>query len=223
MYHEEKKHVMFEGIVLKTKTLMQGKFIATIFTKEEGIITCHCFSKKHALLQSAFPWIYFAANKSSSDLFFIQDICQYKQLLLDNSLDALLEAASMAKVILTTQLPHKTSLSLYQLFLTYMKKLSYSENPHLLSLSFVLKTLLIEGIFRLETVCVTCENKASAIENGMSVCLSHASKSSFCFNAKEWEQMGNLAFVKQFSQLEKLQITEALERKIKQMFIHLYS
>lgn len=207
-----------EGVVLSTKDLLQGKFLATCFTKEKGLITSLCYGKKHAFFQSAFPLVSMTIKAGSSDIFFVEESSFIRSFLSQNDYDALLYGAKMGKAILQSQFPHRKSQELYSLFIRYLEKVANFSMPMNLWLSFLLKLLSFEGIFSLQKSCHFCSKEAQAIEEGSSVCLSHATKSSFCFNANEWELLSILTYARQFSFLEDITPKEALKKKIENLF-----
>ncbi len=212
---------LVEGIVLRTKDLLQGKFLAHLFTREKGIIQAICFGKKYAFLQSPFPTIQGKVTRKKSDLFWLQE-ADFLQGFTTHDYDSFQYAAKMAKAILDTQMPLKKAEGLYLLFQSYLKKMTLSSSPLHLWLSFQLKLLLHEGVFLLNDTCSKCEAKATAIEEGNSLCLFHASKSAFCFNAKEWEAMKILAKSKLFSELTQANIEDRLQEKIESICFYLF-
>lgn len=212
---------LVEGIVLTTKDLLQGKFIATLFTKEKGVIQVLCYGKKHAFFQAPFPYIKASVQKKKSDFFWMQE-ATFLKAFSASTYDNFQYAAKMAKILLDTQLPLYKTERLYLLFHSYLKKLSSSSYALHLWLSFQLKVLLYEGVFLLEDLCSECKEPALGIDEGRPVCLFHASKSSFCFNTKEWEAMKILAKSKLFSELITATIDNSLEKKIESMCCYLF-
>jgi DNA repair protein RecO len=117
----------------------------------------------------------------------------------------------IANDLLRTQLPHKATPKLYELLLAYFKHLPL--NPSALAQSFRLKLLQHEGLILLSARCTHCNEPASHLSEGESVCLRHSSTYRHSFEEHEWKLLLALSSIKRFSELKTTKISSAFEQK----------
>ncbi len=209
-----------EGILLSASTYLGKQKILKIFTLNHGLISL--FAKKTTLAQLYSPfligeWIY--EQKITTDLHRLQDASLINDLSdLRQNYKVLIYAGKMAQNLLQSQLPEKESPLLYTLTVKYFEKLSTFAKPENLAASFVLKILLHDGMLNLQDTCNTCASIATNLDLGESVCNHHRTPHSTTFSLEEWQSLYVLAFSRRFEDLEKVNLTEVLEEKIRNIY-----
>ncbi len=148
------KEEALEGIVLRSIPVREGRHILTVFTPYEGLIGVAApRSSVHEMRQNAATALLsrseFCIRKGRAS-----DIYRLLEATLIESFDklrqeyALLSAAGeLIQSILRSQLAGKPAPLLFELLLTYLRRLSCTAHPHLLTISFQLKLLKHEGLF----------------------------------------------------------------------------
>jgi len=215
-----------EGITLQSIPYKERQKIITVFTKEKGIITLIAkgISKKNTSLISIsdpFCLCNFIYKKGKSDIFFLKDLEILDNFLfLRNDLEDINIACKMAKSILKSQMPHKTTPFLYILFKKYLKKITFTNKKNALFSSFLLKVLIHDGLFHLKKRCNICNKKSTNIQRGESLCENHSTTNSFFFSEEELQKIEILTYKKTFKEIE-IEINNKLKDKIYHLFYDL--
>lgn len=213
-YMEEK----IRGVCLQAIPYLGKGRILKLFTPEAGLLTL--MSKKPSLAAlSPFCIAECVYKKKQSEIYTLIDGSILDSLLgIRQSYSALTAAGAIAQDLLRSQLPNKAAPGLYALLCSYFKNLPQFENPAILSASFRLKYLLHEGLLALEDECARCAGQASVLMLGESVCRLHASLASFAFDKEEWHTIRQLAFSRQFSLLQQIDLSTSLHNAIGALF-----
>ncbi len=207
-----------QGVCLQAIPYLGKSRILKLFTQEAGFLTL--MSKKSSLAAlSPFCIAECVYKKRQSEIYTLIDGSILDSLLgLRQSYPTLTAAGAIAQDLLRSQLPGKAAPGLYDLLCSYFIKLPQFENPAILSASFRLKLLLHEGLLALEDECARCSSQASMLTQGESVCRSHASLPSFAFDKEEWQTICHLTFTRQFSLLQKIDLSSSLQKTIDALF-----
>ncbi len=194
-----------EGVILKIVPYLDSAKIIKIFTKDLGIISVWDKKKKPCFSLSPLVHAEFSLKKKeTSDFFFLQDhtfLSAFEGIRRELSL---IKAFShMAKGIFFLQ---REDSQLFSLFLFLLKKLEKGKNPSAIIASFYIKMLHHEGLLHLNKTCLRCENKASSLHKGESLCKSHSPNAGFSHS--DWQALFTLLSAKQFSEIESLFLSE---------------
>ncbi len=187
-----------DAIVLKATPYEEDGKILKVFTKELGVLSVIVkkLSRKGSFWQTVTSPLArgeFHLIRKQSDLYTLQDASLTDaHFEIRNHFDKLEAACSILRSILTSQYPEKPSPALYQLAITYLKKLKTFKESHLLSLSFQMKLLNYEGLFS--------ELKDPA------------------FSDEDWLTLECLCHAKQFSLLESLTVSTILQKQAIELF-----
>jgi DNA repair protein RecO (recombination protein O) len=160
-------------------------------------------------------------TKGRSDLLKCHEISILDHnLALRNNFNTLEAACDMLHVVNATQMPGKSCSNLYQLLLTYLKKLPFAHDPATLSVSFRLKTLRHEGLWQNFSRCsnCACELIDSYILHGNTYCKLHIPPEAIEISSSERDIFELLAFSRDLSLLASLPMTQDLSKKIKLLF-----
>lgn len=213
-----------QGVTLQSIPFEEKARIITVFTKENGLISLiikGISQKKPSLITLCNPFCLadFIYLKGRSDIFFLKDATILNEhLFLRKNLEYISSAYSMAKAILDSQLPHKPSPDLFLLFLKYLEKIPSFASQENLVCSFLLKLLNHEGLIHLKKTCNICEKEASLLYKGESLCPDHQIEHVQNFNLQEFKTLLDLAFTKNFSDLEKIEQHPGLKEKTLMVF-----
>ena len=207
-----------QAIILQAIPYLGKSRILKAFSREFGMLSFICKKSSLASL-SPFCLADCTYNKRASELYTLSDGSSLDSLIeLRQSYKTLMTAGTIAQDLLQSQLPGKAAPALYDLLYCYFKKLPDFANPSILSSSFRLKLLLHEGLLSLKKTCSQCDSKASALQDGESVCTTHASLPSFIYQEDDWQVIHLLAFARQFAPLQQIQPSSSLEGKIQALF-----
>ncbi|HSX38963.1 MAG TPA: DNA repair protein RecO [Chlamydiales bacterium] len=208
-------HTKNHGVLLHAIPYLGKGCIFKVFTKEAGLITL--MSKKQLLSPFCIAeWVY---QKKKSEIFNLLEGSIIDGLIeLRQSYTSIRAAGSIARDLLRTQLPSKCSPALYDLFCSFLKKITVFKNPFILAECFRLKLLIHEGLLALATKCIYCSEEPTFLSQGESVCPKHASLNSILFSREEWLILYCLTFSRKFSLLATLDLPPSLEEKIALLF-----
>ncbi len=216
-----------QGITLQAIPFQERQRIITVFTEDKGLISLiikGLSQKKTSLLSLSTPFCLadFIYLKGRSDIYFLKDAAVLNEhLFLRKNLEFITSAYSMAKAILSSQLPHKPAPELFALFLKYLEKVATFPSGEILTCSFLLKVLLHEGLIHLKKTCNMCPKQSTLIYKGESLCSSHQIEHGHYFSESEFDTMLELAFSKNFSELEQIKPILGLKEKILLVFSEL--
>jgi DNA repair protein RecO len=186
------------AILLKKVPYLGESSILTLFSLDEGLISVFAKNRNHQRLANPFclgEWVY---RKGKKDLSFLIDVTisdSFNEL--KSNFDTITAAGAIAQIVLESQYPGKTSPLLFTLLHSYLKKLGECSNMQGFIASFYLKLILHEGLSTLTPDCTEC----TAMD----------------LNEEEWTLMQNLGFVRQFSILNELKISEDFFKKIERL------
>jgi len=181
------------GIVLKASSYLENRRIATLFSKEKGVISV-LIPRADRRLELASPFCEgeFVIKPGRADLFRLYDGSVLDpHFFLRSSLTDLRIAGELARAILKSQLPGKPAPKLYTLFSLSLKKIPES-GPSIVPL-FFLKLALHEG------------------------CISQGSRDSFpvAVTEDEWTVLKRIMSCRSFRDAASIPINETLQKKIK--------
>ena len=212
-----------EGLILKTLPFQDFDSIITLFSPTEGLIKLFYKgaykSKKGNTANAITPLtiVEVIYTKGRSDLYPCQEITALDHLLpLRQNLNLLNTACDLIKIIEQTQQPCEPAEPLYELLLTYLKKLPLAFSPTTIRVSFYLKLLRYEGFLGMISHCSECALflKDAWIFQGEIFCEKHHPQFSIYLKPDERDLIEILTFSRDFSQLAKLSISDCLTKKI---------
>lgn len=186
-----------EAIVLKSIQYKEKSRIITVFSKEYGLLSLIANKRKNG------EALFFAITtpfceselifKRNNELCFLEEgtVLEINSAL-RKDLQFIESACFLSRTILESQLPNKREKNLYELFKSFLKKISSFSNLPTLKASFYLKLLTHEGSFNV-----------SAAKN---------------FTNMEKDLLTDLVSVRNFENLKKIDISEELFKKIKNSF-----
>ncbi len=186
------------AILLKRVPYLGNASILTLFSLEEGLISVFAKNKNHQRIANPFcmgEWVY---RKGKKDLYFLLDVMitdPFNELKMN--FDTITAAGAIAQIVLGSQFPGKTSPLLFSLLQSYLKKIGQYSNVQAFAASFYLKLMLHEGLSTLAPDCLECKKMFSTPE--------------------EWTLIQNLGFVKQFSTLNELKVSETFFKKVERL------
>src|SRR3990167_1354425 len=214
-----------EGIILHSLEFKEQERIVSIFTPHSGIISLIVkqLSKKNLTLvnlTTPFCQIEFIYRKGKSDLYrFIDGTILDLHLPLRQSLPHLIYGGKMLQAIRSTQFPGKPAPFLYQLLLSYIKKLPIYVKPESLYSSFQLKLLKHEGLFDLTQTCNKCKkNPPLCLVYGESFCSTCSPSFSTAFTTEEWNQLIIFTHSRKFDYITDAPLESAFQKKIENLF-----
>ena len=212
-------------ITLKVIPYRDNSKILRVLTEDDGIISVMVsgISKKKMYLNqvcSLFTISEMVLKKRKTDLYFLKDASVLdNNLHLREKLSYLKEAGSMIVAIMNSHFFQKKSKNIFILLKTYLKKISI--NPEAVSLSFLLKILLNEGLINPKESCNRCPSPALFFDRGEPLCEAHATSFSHKFTIDEYKTLLVLSLSRSFSIFKDLEITSALKEKTKIFFLDL--
>lgn len=211
-----------EGIILSSIKYRDYDQIATLFSREEGVLPLlikRAYGKSEGYGTKTAPFVKaeHLFSKGKGELFLsreISTICYHLEL---RATAAHLEAASqLARMVLHSQMPAKAAPELYDLFSYYLKAMGTFSAPAMLVASFRLKLLRHEGLFGVRPFCSVCQ---CPLDNhyfflGESFCHVHAQMGSIHLTPEESAAFYTLSFSRSLAELEALSSDPTLEKKI---------
>jgi len=212
-----------EGIVLKTLPYQENKRIISVFT-ENGIlqfIVTLSSSNTHLLsLTTPLSHALFIYQPRSSQLhLFKEGSLLSSHLDYSRSYQHLETAMVLIQTILSSQLPGKSAPLLYKLLHVYLKNLTSCPEPKVLASSFILKTLLHEGLIGIDLLCTLCQKAPSqSLKEGSCYCTQCMPAQSLFFEKEEWDQLLILLTSKKIQPLKELSYEITLHKKIQELF-----
>lgn len=144
---------------------------------------------------------------------------------LRDSYEALEAASQLLDITSKSQMPEEPSSQLFLLLTTYLKKIPEFKNPYILSQSYLLKTLLMQGLWTIQTQCSSCQKALEDFYFSSKgyCCKSCAPLSSVRLNLDEMECITALVQERSFKELEKLDLKKSLQEKIEKIFLMSHS
>lgn len=130
-------------------------------------------------------------------------------------------ASEITQLLQKTQLDSKPSPLLYDLTVLYLEHIPRFPCLVNLSLSFLLKLILHEGIFPFSTECAFCSSPLETIwlYKGESFCQIHAKQACF-IQQNEFQLLKEIASCRSFNKLRELPPLESLYNKVQLGVIH---
>jgi len=214
-----------EGIVLSTLKFQERDQIVTLYSEQEGMVRLFikgAYNRRKREMQMA-PFMQgeFVYTKGRGELFQCREFSLiHAHWGLRKSLECLEAAADLAKILLFSQALMNPSPLLYQLFACYLRGIESFPSPHILTASFRLKILRLEGLFSLPLACAQCHTKLTTcclvLTEGF--CPAHCPPHAICLHPAEIDSLHQLAFCRSLEQLAKIPCDRSLERKILSFF-----
>lgn len=208
-----------EGLLLQSISYLGTQKILKVFAPDAGLISLMSKKASSAALTNPFilaEWVY---KKGKEEIHLLKDATLLNDFSdLRQNYETLSAAGHIAQDLLRSQLPAKKGGDLYALALAYLKKLAAFSHPEILAASFRLKLLLHEGLLSLQKECIQCGAPATHLSQGESFCRHHAIHSQLAFTSEEWEFLQIFTYARQFSLLQTLSLSSALQKKIGDLF-----
>ncbi len=190
-----------EGILLHSIPYLENRRILKVFTKDAGLLLLIANAKKHpfAIPFCKAEWVY---RISQTEIHSLKDSSLLDPMLpLKESFAALEAAGAIASDLLRSQLPNKTSHSIYNLLHASLAHLP--SNPKAIAQSFRLKLLQLEGLLHLHPDSMhNTTDTANTIP----------------FTSKEWNLFLILGLARRFSELTSLDIPASFAEKSNALF-----
>ncbi|CDR32967.1 DNA repair protein RecO [Criblamydia sequanensis] len=203
-----------EALILSTTPYGEGHAILNVFTKDRGVLP---FFVQNALKKRSAPFfqdplshVEILYQEGQGDFFKGRETSIINLFLeMRSNYEALMTAFDIAGVVLSSQMPEKPAPLLFDLAICYLERLTSMKDPWILSASFRLKTLLLEGLFKIAPTCTLCETalNKSYLQEGMLLC-SHCKEETQCFslNEEDRELLLKLAHCKNFKEIDTLHL-----------------
>lgn len=212
-----------EGIILNTLLYRDYDVIATVFSRDYGIIKLFIKSslKKNGGFIEELTRAEFVYTTSKSELMPCQEITLVQSSLrLRQRLEPLEAACDMLTAIQQSQYPLKPAPKLYQLMTNYLTQLPTFSSPEALRASFKLKLLRHEGLFALRHNCKGCDKELQAFTlcHGAFFCPEHAPETGLHFSCEEADILILLGFSQDYAQLSLAPISSYFQTKINTLF-----
>ncbi|WP_194844187.1 DNA repair protein RecO [Candidatus Clavichlamydia salmonicola] len=122
--------------------------------------------------------------------------------------ETLSTALSLTDALSSSQFLGKPAPYLYQLFISFLEKISLIPDPSILKTTFLLKIIKHEGALQLEPICYNCEKHTSPTFRfaGYIFCKYHAFTACVSFEKNEEIFLQTLALSRSFAQLADLSL-----------------
>ncbi|MCX6989647.1 MAG: DNA repair protein RecO [Chlamydiae bacterium] len=215
-----------KAIVLRAVPFKDRQSILTLLSEEKGIVSMivkglsksrpHLIACINPLCQAEFIY-----TEGRSDLLkCVEASVIDTHFALREKYSFLEQGLQLAKILLESQYPGKSTPALYALFSCFLKQIpSFREALPTLSSSFLLKLLKHEGLLLLDATCSAClELKEIHVYGGDMYCKRHAPVGSFSFSEMEWKILELLAQAKSFEALRQTSLENAFREKIELYF-----
>jgi DNA repair protein RecO (recombination protein O) len=200
------KEETFEGIVLRSVPVQEGKRILAAFTPGEGLVsvaTPKTFTHEMRLASATalLSRSEFCCRKGNSDIYRLREACLLESFDgLRASYSKLSAAGDLLHAILRSQLAGRPAPLLYELLLTYLRRLNSTQHPLLLVISFKLKLLKHEGLFAwTRDIPPPVQELAS-------------------FSIEDWLHLGLLVGSRSFAEIESVAASPDLAEKVASLF-----
>jgi DNA repair protein RecO (recombination protein O) len=184
-----------EAIVLRQVPYKDRHYIATLFSKELGVLSVSAKGVRNLerlRLISPLSHGEFVVAKRRSDLFSLHDGTLYSSHdELRQNLKMLQSAGEMVQALTQSQLPGKPAPQLFDLLLASLKQLPAFENPEILAAAFRLKLLTHEGVLSWDEPQIQ--------------------------SLVDWGKLMELALAKSFKKMNDMKINQALIDLTKEM------
>ncbi len=200
------KEETLEGIVLRSVALQEGRCILTLFTPQEGlasVATPRTFAHEMRLASATalLSRSEFCCRKGNSDIYRLREAHQIESFDgLRTQFAKISAAGELLHLILRSQLSGRPAPLLYELMLAYLRRLTSSQHPLALVISFQLKLLKHEGLFAwTHALPRTMQELAS-------------------FTEDDWLNLGLLTGSRSFTEIEAVSVTPPLGEKVSALF-----
>ena len=215
-----------KAIVLRAVPFKDRQSILTLLSEEKGIISMivkglsksrpHLIACINPLCEAEFIY-----TEGRSDLLKCLEASVIDtHFALREKYSFLEQGLQLAKILLESQYPGKSTPALYALFSCFLKQIpSFTDALPSLSSSFLLKLLKHEGLLLLDATCSICsEPKEIHIYGGDIYCKRHAPTGSFSFSVMEWKILELLAHSSSFQVVRQTKVESAFREKIELYF-----
>ena len=216
-----------QAVVLSSFNYRDYDRIVTLYTSEYGLIKLIV----HGANRPKSNRLIFCQPFTLLELTFFKkqgDIHQFREgkilnpnLNLRDSFEALEAASQLLDVTSKSQMPEEPSSQLFLLLTTYLKKVPEFKNPYILSSSYVLKTLLLQGLWTLQTTCSGCQKKLDDFYFSIRgyCCKNCTPSQSIKLCMDDMETLTALVQQRSFKELEKVELGKSLREKIEKIFL----
>lgn len=216
-----------QAIVLSSFNYRDYDRIATLYSNDRGLIKLII----HGANRPKSNRLIFCQPFTLIDLTYQQkngDIHHFKEgkilnphLNIRDSFEALEAASQLLDVTSKSQMPEEPSSHLFLLLTTYLKKIPEFKNPYILSQSYLLKTLLMQGLWTIQTQCSGCQKKLDEFYFSPKgyFCMNCAASTSIRLTIEEMHTITALVQERSFKELQKLEVKKALQEKIEKIFL----
>lgn len=211
------------GIALHTIKYSDYDVIATIFTREAGIIKVIIKGGMRIKRRSPLTALTlgeFLYAESRGEIHLCKEMTILKRYYgHPHTLDQLQASCTLATTLRHSQLPEKPALKLYDLFHTYLSLISSSPHPQKWVCSFWLKLLKFEGVIFNLSHCETCQGllESGYFSQGEIFCTDHAPPSSLFFDAMEQKMVNVLTHSQNITALDQQSPSEEFVSKIRKI------
>lgn len=194
------KEETFEGIVLRSVAVQEGKRILTVFTPAEGLVSlatprAYTHEMRLASATALLSRAEFCSRKGNSDIYRLREASLLESFDSLRSQYAQLSAAGdLLHAILRSQLSGRPAPLLYELLLTFLRRLTCTQHPLLLVSSFQLKLLKHEGLF------AWTQEAPSSLQEFAS------------FSQDDWQNLGLLTDSRSFAEIESVMAPRLAEK-----------
>jgi DNA repair protein RecO (recombination protein O) len=212
-----------QGLVLRFVDYKGSQRIVTVFTEKNGLISLIVkgLGGKRSdlfLLTSPLTLAEFHCVSGRGELYRFKDATILStHLELREQLPHLQAAGDICLGLLKTQLPGKPAPALYQLTLSYIKRIPAFKDPKALVASFFLKLLKHEGVLSERENCIYCNAPVTHLSDHEMVCALHANVQSTFLSEEERRQFFVLLEARGFSILETIRLSDELFSTIRGM------
>lgn len=213
-----------KALVLSSIPYRDFDRIVTYFSEIEGLIKVIVLGGnriKKRLFCEPLSLIELVYKPKKNDLYaFIEGKVLDSFLNLRESFDHIKAAMALLQITSKSQFPQAPSEKIFLLLTSYLKKLSEFENPQILVSSFLLKMLLLDGGWTIQTKCSKCRALLDPFyytHQGY-FCKTCTPSKNLSFEVEDIQKMGDLIYEKSFQNLSKISLSESLSQKIHRLF-----
>lgn len=221
------KEIQCKAIVLSSFNYRDYDRIVSLYTDLKGLIKVII----HGANRPKSTKLIFCQPFTLIDLIYLPkkgDIHSFKEgkvlnahLHLRDSFDSLQAAVQLLDITTKSQIPEEPSAKIFPLLMSYLQKMNLFGNPYILSSSFLLKILLIAGQWTVQTKCNKC---SVSLQNFYFVsssyyCAQCTPSKELEFNLDEMQILTKLIGERSFNELNQVQLSQELQKKINMLFL----
>jgi DNA repair protein RecO len=203
------KEETYEGVVLRNVVVQEGRHILTVFTLQEGVLSLATpqLSIHEMRLRTATTLLSraeFCCRRGRGDIYRLLEASLLESFdSLRTQFSQLAAAGEFLHLILRSQLAGKPAPLLYELMLSYLRRLTITQHPLALVISFHLKLLKHEGLFGWTPIIPSIMQELAS------------------FSQEEWRCLGAWTDSRSFSEIESVTATPFLVEKVRTLLENL--